>query len=304
MTEFTIFSCPKPFRDEHIAQIQRNAIGSWLQLHPQVEVILLGNEQGVDLVAAEMGARHIREVERNVNGTPLIRSIFQEAQAASTAPLMAYVNADIILMPDFLSLTRVRQRFDRFLVVGSRIDLDMPNEITFDAAWRQELWGKVEREGRLHKPSGSDYFVFPRGTFVDIPPFALGRAGWDNWMIYAGRRESLPVIDASGEIQVVHQDHDYAHLPGARPHYRHPESSHNVQLAGGSEMIFTLRDTDWRIVNGLIRRKRWHERGLIRSLEAWLFMFFGPGRASHAVRLLFHPFQTLRYILSRLQRKR
>ena len=304
MTELTIFSCPKPFRDENIARIQRNAIGSWLQLRPQVEVILLGDEEGVDVVATELGARHIREVEQNDYGTPLIRSIFQKAQLASTAPTMAYVNADILIMPDFLTLTRIVQRFDEFLVVGSRIDLDLREEITFHNGWLKELLGQVEREGRLHKPSGSDYFVFPRGIFMEIPSFALGRAGWDNWMLYEGRRERIPVIDASGAVLVVHQDHDYAHLPGGKPHYRHPESNHNVQLAGGSEMIFTLRDTNWRIVNDLIRRKSWYERGFIRPVEAWLYTRFGPGRASQAVRLLFHPLQTLRYLLSLLLSKR
>ena len=304
MTELTIFSCPKPFRDEHIARIQRNAIGSWLQLRPQVEVILLGDEEGVDDVASDLGAKHIRTVEQNNYGTPLIHSIFDLAQSASTAPFMAYINADILIMPDFLKKTQiVGQRFDKFLVVGSRIDLEMQDEITFDGQWWQELKVQVERAGRLHKPSGSDYFIFPRGLFIEIPSFALGRAGWDNWMLYAGRRERIPVIDASGAILIVHQDHDYAHLPGGKPHYRHPESNHNVRLAGGSEMIFTLRDTDWRIVNEEIRRKCWYERGFIRSVEAWLYTRFGSGRASQVVRLLFHPFQTLRYLLNLLQGK-
>jgi hypothetical protein len=305
MTELTIFSCPKPFRDEHIARIQRNAIGSWLQLRPQVEVILLGDEEGVDVAATDLGARHIQDVERNDNGTPLIRSIFQQAQSASTASFMAYVNADILIMPDFLTFTgKVGQRFDEFLIVGSRIDLDMQEEISFQEGWIGELNQLVERDGRLHKPSGSDYFIFHRGQFMEIPSFALGRAGWDNWMLYAGRRDHIPVIDASGAVLIVHQDHDYAHLPGGKPHYRHPESEHNVQLAGGSEMMFTLQDTDWRIVDGTIRRKRWDEKEFIRFVETGLYTRFGPGRASHAVRLLFHPVQTLRYILNLLKVRR
>jgi len=301
MTELTIFSCPKPFRDEHITRIQRNAIGTWLQLGPQVEVILLGDEENVDVVATDLGVRHIGEVEQNEYGTPLIHSIFQEAQLASTAPTMAYVNADILIMPDFLTLTSIVRNLDKFLVVGSRIDLDLREEITFQDGWQNDFIGKVEGEGRLHKPSGSDYFVFPRGTFMDIPPFALGRAGWDNWMVYEGRRERIPVIDASGSIQIVHQDHDYAHLPGGKPHYRHPESNQNVQLAGGNEMIFTLQDTNWRVENGLLRRKTWRERGFFRSVETWLYLHFGPGRASQAVRQSFHPIQTLRYLVRLLQ---
>lgn len=301
MTELTFFSSPKPFQDEHIIRIQRNAIGSWLQLAPEVEVILLGDEEGLAALAVEMGIRHVQDVERNEFGTPLMSSIFQKAQMVSIAPVMAYLNADIIVSPEFLTVIRIiRQRFEEFLVVGSRIDLDLRETIQFQDGWLQDLYTKVDRDGQLHKPSGSDYFVFPRGLFDDIPPFALGRAGWDNWMLYAGRKSRIPVIDASGTIRIVHQNHDYAHLPGGEPHYRHPESELNVQLAGGGEMIFTLQDTDWCIVRGKIRKKRWYERGFIRSVEAWLYTRLGPGRASHTTKLLFHPFQTLRYLISRL----
>ena len=42
--------------------------------------------------------------------------------------------------------------------------------------------------GTLDLGSGSDYFVFPRTTDFGIPSFAVGRPGWDNWMM--GRRSS------------------------------------------------------------------------------------------------------------------
>ena len=40
----TIFSTPKPFRG-HIGVIQRNAIESWKRIHPDVEIILFGDEE-------------------------------------------------------------------------------------------------------------------------------------------------------------------------------------------------------------------------------------------------------------------
>ena len=40
----TIFSTPKPFRG-HIGVIQRNALKSWTLLHPDVEMILFGDER-------------------------------------------------------------------------------------------------------------------------------------------------------------------------------------------------------------------------------------------------------------------
>jgi hypothetical protein len=41
----TIFSTPKPFHG-HSGIIQRNALKSWTLLHPDVEVILFGIEDG------------------------------------------------------------------------------------------------------------------------------------------------------------------------------------------------------------------------------------------------------------------
>ena len=46
---------------------------------------------------------------------------------------------------------------------------------------------EVKTRGRLHPPGGSDYFIFPRNCFTKIPNFAIGRAGWDNWMFYHAR---------------------------------------------------------------------------------------------------------------------
>src|SRR5512145_3128572 len=102
MPVLTIFTAPKPFTNPHIALIQRNAIRSWLALGPQVEVILIGEEEGLAEVAAEYGVRHLTNVERNANGTPLVSSMFALARQYSTSPLLACVNADILLMPDFV----------------------------------------------------------------------------------------------------------------------------------------------------------------------------------------------------------
>ena len=53
----------------------------------------------------------------------------------------------------------------------------------------------LRARGRPHLPAGSDYFLFPRHLFAEIPEFAIGRAGWDNWMIYQARRQGWPVVD-------------------------------------------------------------------------------------------------------------
>ena len=51
----TIFTAPKPFIDPHISAIQYNAISSWLELGPEVEVLLLGDEPGLSEAATHLG---------------------------------------------------------------------------------------------------------------------------------------------------------------------------------------------------------------------------------------------------------
>jgi len=277
----TIFSAPKPFVHPHIATIQRNAIRSWQQLAPEAEVVLVGDEPGLAQVAQEYGLRQLSEVRRNASGTPLVSSIFDLARQASQAPLLAYVNADILLMPDFLQAARqVWQQLERFLIVGQRWDLDVRTSLDFSPGWVQRLQAEVKSRGRLHLPAGSDYFIFPRHLFTQIPDFAIGRAGWDNWMIYYARQQGWAVIDATPSLMVIHQEHDYSHLPGGKPHYELPESRANEDLAGGAANLYMVLDSDKQLVRGHIRRPRMTFLRLLRRVEVWLTPAGGSRRGS------------------------
>ncbi len=246
----TLFTAPKPFTDPHIRTIQRNAIQSWLALGAEVSVILVGQEEGMAETAAEFGVTHLPEVRRNASHTPLVSSIFEVARQATASPLLAYINADILVLPDFLEGARLAaQLAQHYLLVGQRWDLDVRTPLDFSPRWSERLQNDLRARGRLHSRGGSDYFIFPRTCFTDIPDFAIGRAGWDNWMIYETRRRGWACIDATPTIQIIHQDHDYGHLPQGQAHYRLPETFENVRMAGGRRAIFTLIDTDYRLAN-------------------------------------------------------
>ena len=288
----TIFSAPKPFTDPRIAKIQRNAIGSWLKLGDQVEVILLGDDLGIGDVAAQLGATHLPSVDRNAQQTPLINSIFAEAQTHSQHATLAFVNADIILMNDFLtSVEEIALQQPNYLIVGQRWDLDEDVELEFEGGWDQALRSRLELKGTLHPPAGSDYFVFPRDQFGKLPPFALGRAGWDNWMIFRARSMRIPVVDASKAITVVHQAHDYGHLEGGLPHYRLEESRENVRLGGGPETIFTLADATWRMNGQGLVRIPWPQGGLRRWGESALVARFASRNNLRFLRALLYPLE-------------
>ncbi|MGD9091709.1 MAG: hypothetical protein PVF74_02595 [Anaerolineales bacterium] len=271
MTFLTIFTAPKPFTDPHINTIQRNAILSWLNLGPEVEVLIVGEESGMQEVAAEYGVRQLPDVTRNDFGTPHVKSIFALARQASDSPMLAYVNADIMLLPDFVEAARtVSGQLDNFLVIGQRWNLEITAVLDFSPGWDQRLEEDIETRGELHRAVGSDYFIFPHSLFIDMPDFAIGRPGWDNWMIYHAQQENWPVVDGTPSITVVHQNHDYSHLPGGKPPYTLPEGRLNKSLAGADENLYMISDSDKQLTNGKIHTPRMTLPRAVRRVEIWL----------------------------------
>lgn len=280
MSLLTLFSAPKPFTNPHIAMIQRNAIRSWTLL-PNVEVILLGNETGLAEAAGELNVQHIPHVQCNENGTPLISSMFQLARESSRSDLLCIINADMLLMPDFVEAARRSQQMrDKFVLLSQRWDLDITRPIDFTKGWQDRLSSMAHRQGSLHRPAGSDFFLFPQSCYADVPDFTIGRAGWDNWMIYKALKEKWTVIDCTPSIMIVHQNHDYSHLPGGKPHYEHPDTNENIRLAGGEANIrYTILDATHQLSPGgkLIRPKLSYLR-FMRGVELFLrkIFFFLP----------------------------
>ncbi len=290
MPLITLFSAPKPFTDSHIATIQRNAIKSWTLL-PDVEVILLGEETGLVDAARELGVKHLPNVARNESRTPLISSMFQLARENSNSDLLCIINADIILMADFVEAARIiysggrvaggvsRPQREKFVLLSQRWDLDVIQPIEFTEGWETRLREQVKASGQLHRPAGSDLFLFPRSSFRDVPDFAIGRAGWDNWMIYKARKENWPVIDGTPSFMIVHQNHDYGHLPGGKPHYEHPDTNENIRLAGGTAAVrYTILDSTHQLADGKLMRPPISRLRFTRGVELFLraIFFFLP----------------------------
>lgn len=238
----TLFAIPKPFVGD-TAVIQRNALESWARLGPEVEILLLGADEGVEAAAAGVGARHVAEVETTGYGTPLLSSAFALAREASTRRLLACVNADVMLLPDFVEAIR-RIRLSRFLCVGRRWNVDLAAPFDFGEGYEQRL-RRVVRSGELALADAIDYFVLDReGPLTELPPFAVGRPGWDNWMIYRARELRIPVIDATRAITAIHPRHAYEHVPeGTGPLWYGPEADANFELIKGLERFQTRHAT-------------------------------------------------------------
>jgi hypothetical protein len=256
-----IVAAPKPFHG-HAGLIQRNAIASWRSLSPDTEILLGGEVDGIAAAAAANGATLLGPIEAGIDGPPRVDDLFAKALRASTAHLLAYVNSDIILMPDWLEAVQrvARKVAGDFLAIGRRIDLDVATTIDFrDAASRHSLASMARSVGEPAARVCKDFFVFSRNAYRHVPPFTLGRAFWDNWMVHDARKRGLPVVDVTACATAIHQNHDYAHLASGRlsAYLTSPGARHNRRLAGGSRMVTGVA-ASWRLDReGALRKIRW-----------------------------------------------
>lgn len=261
MTEqnsITIFTIPKPF-EGHIGTIQYNAVKSWTLLQPRPQVLLFGDEAGIQEACLDLQVTQMPELDVNEFGTPLLDSVFRKAQEYAKHEVLMYVNADIILFEDiFKSLEKLKaSSFNEYLVIGRRIDVDIIDRLDYgSSSWAGELKNVAAMKGELASVVCRDYFIFPKGLYSDVPPFAVGRGHWDSWMVYQAHKLHLPVVDATGAITAIHQNHDYRHLSGTRgkAYVKGEEPKRNAQLAGGMHVV-TGAKTNWKITSSGIKRK-------------------------------------------------
>ncbi|MEM9940232.1 MAG: glycosyltransferase family A protein [Planctomycetota bacterium] len=255
----TLFAVPKPFGSDN-DHIQLNAIRSWKQLEPAVEILLIGNEKGIREVARDLGVRYSSDIRYNDHGTPLVNSAFDIARRDTNTPYLAYINSDIILTPDFVTAMHRLiddQRFAQFVAIGKRIDLDVQQEIDFaHPKSLRRLIRDAKSKGRVATQACKEYFIFNRDLYQNLPEFAIGRGNWDNWMVYTAKKNRVPVIETSSLITAVHQNHDYSHIDAGRYqcYVSGDEASRNMELAGGRHIISGSTPT-WRITDRGIRKE-------------------------------------------------
>jgi hypothetical protein len=256
----TIFAMPKAFRG-HIDVIQRNAIKSWTRLSIKPEIILLGTDEGTAEVAREFGLRHIPEVARNAEGTPLVNDLFAQAQRYAANNFLCYVNADIILLDDFsAAVEKITRLHSPLLMVGQRTDLDITQPIDFsNSDWERRLREEARASGVPRPYTFIDYFAFSKGLYADLLPLALGRGGWDNWLIWRARSCKATVIDVSSAVLAVHQNHDYSHHPdGSKGVWNGPEAQRNRELIGLWYHKHTIEDASHHLTPHGLKRSRRH----------------------------------------------
>lgn len=244
----TIFSTCKPFVNE-FELIQKNAITSWKKLDKNIEVIIFGDEKGVKRFCNHLSIKNIKNIERH-NNLPILQEIFYKAQKIAKWDVLCYSNADIIFARGLLeTITVVKKIFKVFLITGTRIDINIDYQINFNSSsWQDELIKIVKEKGRLHQSNRAfDFFVFPRGLFYNLPPFVIGRIGWDNHFFAKMIKKRIPIFDATDAIIAIHQEHSYSTGGGYEKVWYGPESQYNLNFLQQTDIEYSLFDTLFKV---------------------------------------------------------
>lgn len=228
--QLTILSTAKPFTGL-FATIQANAIRSWTLLRERPEVILFGRDAGTAEICAELRLRHVPDVATNEHGTPLISDMFLRGQQLATAPVVCWANADVLFTDELLDAARlVANRPRPSYVVGRRTDIDQQEPLGFGPGWQDALRLRAAQDGERKPFNWIDYFMFSRGLFPDLPPFAVGRPGYDPWLVWRAADLGADVIDATELVPAIHQRHDYSHVGGREVAFAGKEARDNAAV--------------------------------------------------------------------------
>ncbi len=260
--DLTILSTPKAFRGLFDV-IQRNAITSWTRLSPRPDVILFGTDDGTAELCTELGLRHVSDVATTPEGTPLLSDMFLQGQALATTPAVCWSNADVIFTDRLVQAAHLVAGHHRPLyVVGRRTDIDQPTLLELGDDWQDELAGRAAAEGELKPVNWIDYFLFTRGLFPELPPFAIGRPGYDPWLIWRAADLGAQVVDATAFVPAIHQRHDYSHVGSREAAFAGPEAHRNAAIVDDWRHYHSIAYATARLDEGgaLLPPRGWRHR--------------------------------------------
>jgi len=275
--QLTIFAAPREFIGD-FDRIQRNAIFSWTCLDPKPEVIVFGGGPTAATAAADLGVQFVGDLPCTASGAPLLDALFEQAQATAASDVIAYANPDVIFLQDVADrLQELDRKFGLYIAVGA------PRNAAFTHAlhgresdWMSELGPALATATQPASGSGADLFVFPKGSLDPIPHVAIGRLGWDNWLLWRCAINPLPSIDITDAATLVHQDHSGSTHRGslaATHELFGADVAHNMSHIGPLEAIARRSEIGYEIkrdgsVTARFRSGRSGVRGIL--VARWL----------------------------------
>jgi hypothetical protein len=237
----TLATVPLPFKGNQLTIThQHNAIKSWTLLEPRPNIILLGDEIGTKDAASQYNAMHVPGIGVNELGDLSMRSIFRKIDQKAETDWICYIDTDVILLDDFMpTFEYLIARYHNFSTCGGRWDANIPNKVNFDSPdWRKYVCNQVFKQHN----KGSDYCIYRKGFYHNIPDFSIGRGAWDGWRMGYPKSIGVPLINLQNVVKAVHQRHGHrwSNQPGTA--YNKSLSKGVVAWVADADIFVTKKD--------------------------------------------------------------
>lgn len=227
-------------------RIQRNSVLSWLNLSPDIRVLIYGvEEEGVDDFVQELQAEYGDRVSgvlshnlRDEKGILLVNEVWNDAWSRAESEYFVWTTADVIYLQDFIkSIELCSEAFQEFMMVGRKTNIPTEFKLFFSDSWQDGIRRVAQVDGKGHA-AGVEYFVckFDKNYLQDMPPFQIGRLRYDNWMMWKPIATGIPTVDSTDYNLVIHQHHSW------KPIEKH-ETAKNRGLVTKDQMSNTFSST-------------------------------------------------------------
>jgi hypothetical protein len=126
---------------------------------------------------------------------------------------------------------------------------------------------------------------------------------WDNWMIFHALKQGWVTVDATPSIQIVHENHDYNHLPDEQNRNRLPEALRNIRLGGGKRRAMYLMDVPRLLKDNQLSPVGWTWARFWRSIETFPVLKLNSNFLTEVTFAICHPVKYYREWRGRLMYK-
>jgi hypothetical protein len=209
-----IFSSPKPFSSA-TTPVQLSAMRSWRLACPSAKIFLFGDLTSLQPICNDEGWLYGGSLPLTDTGGEVLSSMFADMTQRYPAEILLYLNSDIFLELSFMdAVSGLEHLPGPWLASCRRWCLAEWEGVARQEQELLKFLDSVKSCGHYGPASALDLFLFRGLDLGNMPPFRIGHAGWDNWMIYHSRMQGIQVIDLSRTIRACHCWHDYRYARG------------------------------------------------------------------------------------------
>lgn len=250
----SFISAFKKFRPPY-NRIQHSALYSWRANN--IETFTPENEIGIrDACQGYSNVKLIPDVKRArelgfSNQSPIIRDMITKALPLINTPMIALINSDIIILPNFSErIEKIVKKYGfNIYLVGTRFDIKLTTLVNSEESYKQVIG---EDRKMYDVCTSADLFITSkfiwRKIIHEMPEFILGRYGWDNWLHMIAEIRGFRKYNCTEALTTLHCEHDHKHivLQEKIPKQAAPSSQYNLNLWQKAKDVFgTTRINSW-----------------------------------------------------------